>query len=390
MVHLRIRQCDARERLAPVDGDAHTAVVAHHEAVGIRRVPPDVVQVTTGTRRVRHLRDTAIAGAHEAHADHEELVRITRTDTESRVVLRTLQQVVIAVHRAPAAATVIRAIERRLLHLDQRVQATCICARHADGDLAHRALLRQSLAPSLPVRAAIQAHPRVATVTRHPETTACAAGVLVPRHDVLLPAGGEEHARVGGIHRDVDDAGAVIHEQHLLPLPAPVDGAPEPTIRLRPVAMSLRGGIHDVRVGRMNEHAPDAARVLQSHAIPVLPRVGRTIDAIADGDVAAQEGLTGAEPDDVRIAGRHRHRADRRHAQRVGHRHPARATIRALEQATTRGTRVVRPVLARHTGHGNHAIAIRTDEAPARHLHEGGVEPARCRSGTRNGGPWCR
>ena len=131
----------------------------------------------------------------------------------------------------------------------------------------------------------------------------------------MLPARGKQHSRIGGVHRHVNDAGAVIHEQHLLPLRATVGGAPQSAIVLRPVAVSLRRRIHDVGIRGMHDHASDASGVLEPHARPVLAGIGAAIDAVANGDVAAQESLARANPHHIRIAGRHRDRTDTRHAQ---------------------------------------------------------------------------
>ena len=145
--------------------------------------------------------------------------------------------------------------------------------------------------------------------------------------------------------------------------------------------MSLRRSVHNVGIGGVDEHPTDPSGVLEPHARPVLSGIGGTVDPVADGDVAAQEGLTGPEPHHVRIARGHRDRADRGHAQRIGDRDPADAAVGALEQAATRGARVVRLVLAGNAGHRDHAVAVGADETPRRNIDEGRVERSDDRRG---------
>ena len=87
VIHLRIGQRDARKRLAAVDGDAHATVVTDHEPISVRWIPPDVVQVTTGARWVRHFGEPAVGGAYKAHADEEHLVGVVRAHAEAGVIL---------------------------------------------------------------------------------------------------------------------------------------------------------------------------------------------------------------------------------------------------------------------------------------------------------------
>ena len=55
--------------------------------------------------------------------DHAGRRRRIERLAEARVVLRTFEQIVIAIDGAPRAAAIVRPIERRLLHLDQRINA---------------------------------------------------------------------------------------------------------------------------------------------------------------------------------------------------------------------------------------------------------------------------
>ena len=50
MIHLRVRQYDARPALSPIDGDADAAVVTDHHPVGVVGIDPHVVEIATGAR----------------------------------------------------------------------------------------------------------------------------------------------------------------------------------------------------------------------------------------------------------------------------------------------------------------------------------------------------
>ena len=101
VIHLRIGQRDPRKRLASIDRDAHATIIAHHETIGIFRIPPDVVQVAAGSRWACHLGEPAVAGADKAHAHEEHVIGVGRVDTKASVILWTLQQIVITIDGAP-------------------------------------------------------------------------------------------------------------------------------------------------------------------------------------------------------------------------------------------------------------------------------------------------
>jgi len=61
----------------------------------------------------------------------------------------------------------------------------------------------------------------------------------------------------------------------------------------------------------MDDDLADVARVLQSNVVPSLAAVVRTIDAIAEGDVAANAGFTGADINYIGIGVGDRDAADR-------------------------------------------------------------------------------
>ena len=122
-----------------------------------------------------------------------------------------------------------------------------------------------------------------------------------PRMDFELPHAGEQHARVVGVHGDVRGAGILVDEEHLLPGPAAIRCPIDPALLLGPVAVPHRGHEDDVWVARIDDDARDAAGAVEAHVAPRLSCVSGSVDAIADGDVAANECLAGAGPDDVGV-----------------------------------------------------------------------------------------
>ena len=69
-----------------------------------------------------------------------------------------------------------------------------------------------------------------------------------------------------------------------------------------------KNGIGILRV----DHDPGyPTGLLQTHVLPGLSGVGGFVDAVTDGDVAADEGLTGSGPDEVWVVGANCESSDR-------------------------------------------------------------------------------
>ena len=63
----------------------------------------------------------------------------------------------------------------------------------------------------------------------------------------------------------------------------------------------------------MDQNLRDPLRSLETHVGPILTAIGRTVDAIADGDTVASPGFAGAGPNRFRIRWIDRQRANRLH-----------------------------------------------------------------------------
>ena len=125
---------------------------------------------------------------------------------------------------------------------------------------------------------------------------------MSPRFD--LPRPRVHRARIGRIQGEIDDAGGVVDEQHLLPMCTTVDRAEYTALGVgRPLPTHCRD-VHDVGIGGMDEHLADVMRVGQPHRRPRGAAIDRLEHAGARIRIARKSwlGLARAHPHDVRIA----------------------------------------------------------------------------------------
>jgi hypothetical protein len=128
--------------------------------------------------------------------------------------------------------------------------------------------------------------------------------------------------------------------------------------------MSERRDEQRVRVVRIDEDAPDRARVLQADARPRRPRVARAVHPVAVLDVGTHVGLAAADVQGVRIARRHREGSDRGDGLAVEDRLPGRACVRRLPHAAAGRAEVERAAVARDAADGERATAAERPDVP--------------------------
>src|ERR1700730_3819874 len=104
--------------------------------------------------------------------------------------------------------------------------------------------------------------------------------------------------RTGWAEGQLGTAGVLIGEENLLPGGAAVRRAEDAAVRLRRVGVAQGARKRDVGIVRIDDDASDAARLFEAHVFPRLSGVDGLVDAVADGDVAANERLAGAGPYD--------------------------------------------------------------------------------------------
>jgi hypothetical protein len=180
-----------------------------------------------------------------------------------------------------------------------------------------------------------------------------------------LPHAREKNVRIVRIHDQIGAAGVLIHLQHLRPALAPVAGSKHAALRLRAISMSQCACEHDVGIFRIHNHTRDAAGFFEPHQVPGLARIERLINALPNGDMAANERFAGARPHDVRIAAGNGKRADGGHRLPVEDRFPMRSAIGRFENTARSCARIIDAGIAGNTHRRIHSIPDRTDIAIA-------------------------
>ena len=392
VVHLRVREPLPEPRLRAVDRDREPLVVRHDHAVRVRGVDPHVVVVAAGRPRARrHVQRAPSVRRHRERGGEEVgLVLVIGRDHDARVVVRPPHRVAVAGDERPRAAPVLRAPQLAVLgglavprnpvpRLQHRIDPLRVRWRDRHGHLAHR-LLRQA---DRVVRS-VQLLPRVPAVARHVQAPARAAARPPPGVDLELPRAREEDARVRRIHRDVRAPRVLVDEEDVLPALPAVGRAVDAPLRLRPVGVAQRAHVDDVRVRGMDDEARDPSGGFESHEGPRLPRVRRLVDALPDGDVAADLPFPRPRPDDVGIRGRDGERADRLHRLVVEHLVPVHAAVRRLVDAARGRAHVVGVRLAGNPRRRAEAVPLRADVPPPKRL-VGGRIGSRLRRQRRDG-----
>ena len=228
------------------------------------------------------------------------------------------------VDACPVLAAVVGAVEAALLGLDQGVDAARVGGRDRDADLAPDAFGQA---------VAFELLPGVAAVARDVEAAAGAAARQLPGPAARLPEAGEQRCSGSGGSKATSEAPVSASFlrtccQRLAAVPGAVDAA----FRVGAEGVAEHRGEGDVGILRVDDHGPDLAFLLPD-VRPGLAGVGRLVDAVARGHVAADVGLARADVDDVRVGRRHGDRADRRDRLVVEDRLPGEAAVARLPDA---------------------------------------------------------
>ncbi len=313
---------------AAVPGDVDAAVVAADDVAGVLGVDPDRVMVGMGPAEdllealARVAADIAGAGIDV----DDELVR--RVDGQAAVVER--PEVDLVVGRPvggppPGDALIFRAIEAApvAFGLDEGVDDGRVAACDAESDAAPRGG-RQAIG---------EGGPGVAAVGRLVEAAAGAAAPEVVGPAAVLPHPGVEDLGVRGVHGQVAGAGLGVDVKDLLPGLAAVPRAEDAAVVVGPPEMALGGDIDDVGIDGVDGDPADEAGVGEAHVLPGPAGVLGFVNAVAGGHGIARGRLAGAHPDDVGMALRHGHGADRDRLLQVERRRPGDAGIHGLPQA---------------------------------------------------------
>ena len=369
---------DARPRLGAVVRHARAAVIALDHPAGVRRIDPEVVVVAV---RRRHLdeRLAAVDRLPQRVVRDPHGVDVGRVGEDVHVVPGTAAEPGLLARALPGRAPVIGSEERAVLGLDQRVDAAAIGRGDGDADPSEDAARQAGVARDV--------GPRVAAVGRLPERRIGPAAAHAPGRALRLPHRGKQDARILLVDRQVDGAGPLALEQHVLPRGAAIAGAEDPALAVRAPGVAERRHVDEVGIARVHADAPDVAGVAQSHVGPRAAAVIGAIDPVPMRHVAADARFAGARVQHARRRGRDGQRADRRGLEEaVGHVLPVGPAVRRLPDTARAGPEVERHGLGRMAGHRDHAAAaVRADAAPLERAKQPGIDGHAPRPGRKAG-----
>ncbi len=363
-----------------VEGDGGAAVVAHDHARRVVGVDPQVVAVAVEDGHGVE-GDAAVGGLVQLDVGHPDGAGVRRVGVDPGVVPGALAELVLVVDVRPGGAVVVADEQAAARGLDHGVDEARLGPR---GGHAHAApdALGQPLG---------ELRPGVAAVGGAPQRAAGPAGDELPRVAHDLPEAGVEDAGVGRVHGEVRGAGALVHFQDLLPGGAAVGGAIDAALGVGAPHVAQGGDVDEVGVGGVDADAGDLLGGGEAPVRPGAAGVGRAVDAVAGGDVAADGRLAHAGVDDVGVGagdGDGAHGAGLEEA--VGDRVPGGAAVGGLPHAAAGAAEVEGHGLAADAGDGDGAAAaIRADAAEVEAgelLGEGGRGLRRGRRGLRRRG----
>src|SRR5437016_13091716 len=262
----------------------------------------------------------------------------------------------IVVDQRPVGAAIVAAVKAAFLRFDQRVDDIGIRAGNGDTDAAERALGHA---------VAFDALPGGAVVVRTVEAVLVAATVERPGRTVAFPHRGEENVWILRIENDVDPTGTVVKIENFLPGLAAIASAENAALGVLAVGVAESSDEGDVGIRGMDDDFADVTRVFQADLVPGFAAVVRTVNAVAEGNVAANASFAGADRDDVGIGFRNRDAADGGSGLLVEKRIPGNAAVSGFPNAAGNRAEIIRVRLARHSGYGKRtATTERADEAP--------------------------
>ncbi len=178
---------------------------------------------------------------------------------------------------------------------------------------------------------------------------------------------------IARIHRHVGDPHLGANVQHPLPVLAAVGGAVHAALGAVLPRVAHGPDQHRAAVVRVDQDARDLQRAAEADVAPMRTAVVRHVHTVAVGDVVADVGFTGTDPDHGGVARIDRERPDRGHRLVLEERRPGHAAVIGAEHAAVGTADVVRLGVAGHPGHRRHTAAgeRRTDLAEVKTRADG-------------------
>src|SRR3954447_13832926 len=219
------------------------------------------MQALSTVTRVRE-RSTAVVRRVEIRAAVVDALRIVRVDADQAAIRRPHIHRIHALPRVAAigaaedpafhalrgrgAAAALAAAARRI-RLDDRVDDSAVATIDVEPDASQRSR-GQALGQLLPGAATV-----VGAVHRAARSTA----VVAPGGALTLIHRGDERLWILRVHDDLAGAGMVVDVEDLRPRLAAVGRLVDAALRVRTPQMPDRGDVHDIRVRRIDDDAPD-------------------------------------------------------------------------------------------------------------------------------------
>jgi hypothetical protein len=168
-----------------------------------------------------------------------------------------------------------------------------------------------------------------------------------------------------GIENDFYSAGAIIEVENFFPGFAAIAGAEDAALRVGAVGVAERGDEDDVGVCGVDDDVADVAGIFESDVAPGFAGVGGFVDAIAERNIAADAGFTGAGVEYVGIGVRYGNAADGGDALLVKEGIPGEPAVRCFPDAAADRAEIIGIGLAGHACDGDDTAAAEgADEAP--------------------------
>src|SRR5713101_8602213 len=297
--------------LAAIHADGRALVHGEGDNVGVFGIDPAGVVVVAAGRALDGSEVLAgVGGAVGRGVGHIDHIFVSRIDTHAAEVVAASPDTFFVIHLLPALTSVVGAINAatflliQLFRVDPRIHAIGIARRDSRADATDTFGFAGQSFGELP--------PSVTTVGGFVETAArpVVATTGRPRRTARGPQAGEDYLRITGIENQVHAADVFVFVEYFLEGLTTVERAVNATLGIRAVGMSLGCDEEAIGIFGIDDNGCDLLRVAQSEMLPGAARVGRFVDAVADGKIGVAQSFPAANINCVWARGSNGERAD--------------------------------------------------------------------------------
>src|SRR6266446_2789520 len=276
--------------LAAIHADGRALVHGDGDDVRVFGIDPDSVVVVAARRAFDGGEILArVGGAVGRSVRHIDDIFISRIDAHAAEVVAASIDTFFAIHLLPAFASVIGAIDAApRLRVHPCIHAVGIAGRDGRTDAADTfGFTRQSFGELPPSGATVGGFVETA-----PRSGVATAGR--PWRTARGPHAGEDYLRVARIEDKIHAANIFILVENLLPCLAAVERTVNATLGVRAVRMPLGCDEEAIGILGIDDDGCDLLRVAQAEMLPSAARVGRSIDAVAHGEIGSAQAFAAA------------------------------------------------------------------------------------------------